>query len=389
MSEKYHQQSVYSVFIIQLALAVFLMIALLNGRRDLVLLTLLMLVIMTSARWWSCVSLNRLRIEIRTDRSKLFPGEELQVGVRVENQKWLPVCFRLEMFFAGGLQPTEEDTTRECGLLWHQGTEFQWKLRTLQRGVYRLGSAQITAGDFFGFYLRARKLERAPVEIVVYPRIRPVRTPAYPAKNFFGQPGARSPVQDPIYILGTRDYHHWQPARYIHWKASARHDRLQEKVFEPSSQAKILFLLDAASFARHEAGADFERAIEVAASTALQCHRKGHALGFLTNATVEGGTNRVAVSHSPHKLSDILEILARLKMQTVGALAESLRRGAPMPWGVSAVCFSYEIDEETRAVEILCKLRRIPVIFLLCRQAPGTGNAAMTLDEMAVEAVPT
>jgi len=49
-SQEYHQESVYAVFISQLAVGLFLMIALLNRQRGLVLLLLLILVIMTGAR---------------------------------------------------------------------------------------------------------------------------------------------------------------------------------------------------------------------------------------------------------------------------------------------------------------------------------------------------
>ncbi|MBW1691959.1 MAG: DUF58 domain-containing protein, partial [Deltaproteobacteria bacterium] len=49
-------------------------------------------------------------------------------------------------------------------------------------------------------------------------------------------------------MLGTRDYQNWRPARHIHWKASASHNRLQEKVFEPSEQEKVLLAVEVSQF---------------------------------------------------------------------------------------------------------------------------------------------
>ena len=71
-----------------------------------------------------------------------------------------------------------------------------------------------------------------------------------PKRDFFGVPGGESPVNDPVYILGTSDYHYGRPSKYIHWKASARYQRLQEKVFDSSEQEKVLFLIDVGEFAK-------------------------------------------------------------------------------------------------------------------------------------------
>ena len=74
-----------------------------------------------------------------------------------------------------------------------------------------------------------------------------------PRRDFFGVPGGESPVDDPVYILGTTDYQNGRPAKYIHWKASARHHRLQEKVFESTEQEKILLVVDVDQFVKAEA----------------------------------------------------------------------------------------------------------------------------------------
>ena len=75
----------------------------------------------------------------------------------------------------------------------------------------------------------------------------------------------------------------------FHWKASARHNRLQEKVFESTHQEKILLVVDVGSFARHQAEEDFERALEVVASLAVRLDQQGHALGLIANGCLVGG----------------------------------------------------------------------------------------------------
>jgi uncharacterized protein (DUF58 family) len=360
--------SIYTTLLLQLTAGVFCFIALLNRQRDLVLLTLLILVIMAGARMWSRISLRGLKIHAQVDRSKIFPGEQLAFSVRIENRKWLPVHVYLEMFAANDLPPTEDSSfTYECGLLWHQTSDFQWHFCGRRRGVFQIGPVQAVAGDALGFYLSAEKADRPPVEIVVYPKLVPLKPIAFPRKDFFGLPGAKSPVLDPIYILGTRDYQHRQPARYIHWKASARHNRLQEKVFEPSSQAKLLFLVDVGSFAKNQARDDFEQALEVVASQMVLCDRSGLALGFSTNGLVREGEADVPVSRGSQKLSIMLEVLARLEIVAQGSLRDHLRLIEPLPWGLSVMSFGYEENGETQALREFFAYRKIPLIQVVNR----------------------
>jgi len=209
----------------------------------------------------------------------------------------------------------------------------------------------------------------------VYPRLVPLKPLSLPRRDLFGVPGAKSPVQDPIYILGTRDYQHWQPARYIHWKASARHNRLQEKVFEPSEQEKVLLVVEVDQFGQHNAEEDFERTLEAVASLALRLDQRGFAVGLVTNgAAVGGGPTILPIARNPQQLPAILEVLARLRMAASGDLADTLHRGLELSWGVSCVHFSYDQDAITLATEGYFSRRKIPVVFVVCRPRSISGE---------------
>ncbi|MFC1885427.1 DUF58 domain-containing protein, partial [Thermodesulfobacteriota bacterium] len=288
--------------------------------------------------------------------------------------------------------PNEASLYNELSLLWYQKTNFEWELSARQRGVYNVGPPMIRAGDLFGFYSKARKPEKESLSVVVYPRLVPIRTFDFRRKDFFGVPGAKSPVQDPIYILGTRDYHHWQPARYIHWKASARHNRLQEKVFEPSSQEKILLMVDVMQFEKQNARDDFEKALEVAASLAVQCEQNGYAIGFLTNGKVKGGQAFLPVSRGRQQLLAILETLARLDMKSQSPFVDLFLNGISFHWGISGVCFAYESDMFINTLDNYFLHRHIPTVFLVCRTASASeddmnapGGRVRLLDAIRIE----
>ena len=164
-------------------------------------------------------------------------------------------------------------------------------------------------------------------------------------------------------------------ARTIHWKASARYNRLQEKIFEPSAQAKALLVVDVEGFAKNRAEGEFERTLEIAASLAVRLERQGYALGLVTNgAVVGGGTAMLRIARNPQKLPAILELFARLKMEPERDLKEPFVRGLKLPWGVSAVHFSYEAGETAHFAERYFAHRKIPAVFIVARLGPIKGR---------------
>jgi uncharacterized protein (DUF58 family) len=350
-------------------------------------------VITLGTNLWSRLSLSGIRCSSTVDKNKLFPGESLTLQVSAENTKFLPVWLQMSMQVEGALDPSSGKVgfTSDCWLLWYQQARFNWGLVARRRGVYRVGAAHMKVGDIFGFFPREKRTA-GDIDVIVYPKLVPLKPLSLPSRDFFGVPGGKSPVQDPIYILGTRDYQQGRPARHIHWKASARHNRLQEKIFEPSEQKKVLLAVEVNQFGNANASENFERTLEVVGSLAVQSYERGYALGLVTNGVVEGGPSTLPMGRSLQKLSSILEILARLKMRANGSLTDTMHRALELPWGVSCIHFSYEQDEGTPATAQYFSHRRIPLIFVMCSPlAPWQGDAQkpegkmVCLDEIRIE----
>lgn len=373
--------SLFIIPMIQFFVGLFLFIALLNGQTDLTILTLLILGLMGGAKWWSRLSLSGIKCHSKVDRQRVFPGEKLHLEIGAENGKFLPVWLQMRLPIDPTLHPSSDDAssdeaafTKGSGLLWYQRVRFQWTLSPKQRGVFQIGPPHMKVGDPFGFFSKEKDVKES-LDLIVYPRLVPLKAFSFPRRDFFGRPGAGSPVQDPIYILGTRDYQQGQPARYIHWKASARHSRLQEKVFEPSEQEKILIVVEVDRFAKNEAHRDFEQTIEIAASLAVRLNQLGFAVGLATNGAVVGdGPNIQPLARNPAQMSAILEVLARLRMEPRGEIQETMRRGLALPWGVSCVYFSFEENEQTPTIEKYFNYRKIPLVFFMCRHHTLTGE---------------
>lgn len=359
--------SIFVVLPVQVFLALLFFISLLYGFRDLVLFSGILLGIGFGANIWCRMSPRRIGCDLSVDRRNVFPEEKLELRIRAVNSKWLPVLLRIAIRIDRSITSSDlEDMgfSCECALLWHQGSSFQKELVPHRRGFYRLGPPSLAVGDLFGFYTREIRTQ-ASVDVIVYPRLVEIKPLDLPRRDFHGIPGARSPVEDPVYIYGTKDYQPSSPARRIHWKASARHNRLQEKLCEPAEQEKILILLEVSRFAEIQAEEPFERIIETAASYAVWLDRQGHAAGFATNGAIAGGgTSIVPISQSPMQLSLILESFARVTMKSEGRLMDILSRGSNLPWGVSCLVFAYEEGEMSSGLKAYLRNRKIPAAFV-------------------------
>ena len=391
-AEEGRAPSLFTLSLILFFVGVFLFVSLLHRERDLTVLCLLVLGLAGGAKLWSRVSLKGLRCSFTLDKDKVFPGEGLTFSAKAENGKLLPVWLRITLPIHGPITPSSGETAavHESGLLWHQRVRFQWDLTAQRRGVHAVGPPRIRVADPLGFFPRQGETGAAS-QVLVYPRLIPLKPFSLPRRELFGLPGSRSPVQDPVYILGTRDYQNGRPARHIHWKASARHNRLQEKIFEPTEQEKVLLLLEVRPFEVHKAGEAFEETLEAVASLAVDLDRRGYAVGLATNGVVHGGwSGIIPPSRNPQHLADILELLARLEMRPAGDLTDTLRRGLEIPWGVTSLHFSYEASGGIGEVEEYCTRRKTPALFFVWRlpsageEEGGVQSRIHTLDEICL-----
>lgn len=369
---------------------ILLFLALLNRQQPLIVLSLLVLGTAGCAKLWARASRSRLACRAAVDRTRLFPGERLALTLEARNQSCLPVALQVTVPGGGLLSPSGEPAVSgEAGLLWYQTVQFRWALTASQRGVFRVGSHDCSTGDLFGFFTSTRTGGEAR-EIVVYPRVVPIAPFRLPRRDFFGIPDAESPIRDPIFILGTREYQPGRPAKHIHWKATARHHRLQEKLFEPTEQEKILLAVDVEGFARQGAGREFERTLEAVASAAVRLDRAGCAVGLITNGVVGGrGASMLPIGRHPQQLPSILELLARLGMKPAAPLLDTVRAGNHLPWGISCLCFSLENGGDTVSALDYFARRHVPAVLFVTRPGSGGAQAGVRLLDTILLAEPT
>jgi len=358
------EPTIFSSRLISLLVVILLFIALLYRQNDLALLTLLILLLMFSSKIWSRMSLAKVFCAIHPDKERLFPGESLSISTTIENAKFLPVWVSVNWPHTPilGIQSDLPDVRQEAGLLWYQKAEFKQKLTARKRGCHNVGPSHIATSDVFGFF-KAEKPQARHLEIVVYPRIAALKPVSLPKRDLFGTPGSQSPVKDPVYIIGTQDYQASRPARHIHWKASARQLKLQEKVFEPSEQGRILLVLDVASFEQNQAENAFESTLEVIAALILRLGQTDLAVGFLTNGNLKGSSQTsIPTGRGSLQLAGILEMLGRLQLNYRAKITTMMRQPHVTRRGATWAYFCYQQDKTYNELQRYCQSNSAPFI---------------------------
>ncbi|WP_298471837.1 DUF58 domain-containing protein [uncultured Psychrobacillus sp.] len=156
------------------------------------------------------------------------------------------------------------------------------------------------------------------MDAMVYPTIYPIKEEFLPTRLKPGELELNSSLfVDPFFPIGTREYEQGDQFNHIHWKASARTQQLQTKIFTKVTNVSVLFLVNLADGYRMVH--DFEEKIEWLASNVEACYKANVPFGFGLNIRASGKRPFVFVplgSGDVHRLN-ALELLSILSVSNI------------------------------------------------------------------------
>ena len=254
------------------------------------------LVISIVPEWWYRHALRYLSVRQQVHPQRLFYGEQVVLSLTIENQKWLPLPW---LACEEQVRPplpvlAKHSSHRETigqidnsGVIWSfQRITRQYRMRCFERGFYTFGPLALSSGDPFGWMHRQVTLPLYAT-LLVYPLVASLEDLGLAPLSLFGEGSAsRRLFEDPLRVIGVRDYQLDDDPRRIHWKATARSGELRSKIYEYSNQQRMLFLLDTGGDARAlmEISREMQEfSIAVAASLAVYALDEGYIVGALTN----------------------------------------------------------------------------------------------------------
>lgn len=304
---------------------------------------------------WYRQGLRHLLVYQQVNQRHLLFGEDVILSVVIENQKLLPLPWldvenkitpplailskRVRL-----LQKTEQDTLLSTWLLWSfQRVTRRYRMRCDTRGLHVFGPIRLRCSDPFGWLETEVALPAGEV-LLVYPLVAPLETLSLSSIHPFGEYASqRRLLEDPLRVVGVRDYLPGDDPRRIHWKATAHSGALRSKVYEPSSMRRLLLLLDAWNYSDEAKGIDSELqelTITTAASLAVWALEESYQVGLLANC---------AIALSPFE--EISQNSVLQEAQTAEKLM-TMEISAP----VTRVSFSLDTEQHERLLSTLARL---------------------------------
>ena len=339
---------------------------------------------------WGRFALHGVAYRRRLGERRASFGEELPFEVQIDNRKPLPLPWlEAEDSLPAGLElagrplvldrASGRSTLRQVvSLRWYERVRLTYRLRCRARGAFTLGPVRLATGDPFGFVAREARLAQYE-SLLVYPKVLPLTALGLPAQHPFGERADRRRLfDDPSRLAGVRPYQSSDSPRHIHWKASARLQSLQTRVYEPTTRHTLMLYVNLASFEGYwwaSLNRDLlELAIVAAASVASWGLAQGYQVGLSTNGAAGGGAGSgagrrpgeelgVAPAGNPQQRVRLLEALARISQFARTPLPAMLSRDRTrLPWGTTVVVVSAVFPEDVlRALLALRGAGHLPV----------------------------
>ncbi|HEX5417434.1 MAG TPA: DUF58 domain-containing protein, partial [Chloroflexota bacterium] len=292
-------------------LGLLLVLSLLTRQPPLFLLTLALLLAAGLGRLWERYCLVGLGYRRSFSRRVVEFGEVVDLELEVVNRKLLPLAWlEVEDEVPRALTPSRGTiaTSHRAGrgilrnllaLRPFERVRRHYPIRCAARGEHVFGPARLRTGDLFGLITRELELESVDT-LVVYPRVVPITALGLPARQPLGDLKVASWLfEDPSRLAGVREYRPRDSLRRIHWAASARSQRLQVKIYEPTTTHRLVIFLNlhtTADWWGFAYDADvLELAITTAASLATWALGEGYQVGIETNGMHRYGSRFVRV----------------------------------------------------------------------------------------------
>jgi uncharacterized protein (DUF58 family) len=348
---------------IQLAL-ILIPLALIFDARALLVISAFLLTVVPIAWWWNRQSLKGVVYERTLSERKAFPGEAIELTLRVTNQKLLPLGWMSVEDRWSVTLPLEEGTlftspSSQMGLYrsafsvrWFDRVSRHYQIRCTRRGFYPFGPVHLSSGDIWGLFRQSVVNDHLDW-LVVYPQVLPLEALGFPPKEPLGERKAAWRIfEDPNRAVGLRDHRPEDSFRHIHWKASARRQQLQVKVYEPTTSHNLILFLNVATFARHWEGTKpllLEQTIAVAASIASHGIEERYLVGLMANGSIPHSDQPIKVlpSRRPDQLARVLEALAAVTSFTTSTLESLLLAESPrLPWGATLIIVTAVVTED-------------------------------------------
>ncbi|ALX47216.1 DUF58 domain-containing protein [Lentibacillus amyloliquefaciens] len=186
----------------------------------------------------------KLTMDMLDQSFRAFPGESIELNLTIKNNSLIPYINGFLLFSTKGhvLNNDYLHTTRQgyneyrvpVSISGKSKVSISIPLKAIKRGAGRIKHIRLTFPHLLNFeYFTLTYTEPLHHELIVYPNYQPIKFIKDIRNQYLGQDiTTLSQFEDILQPMGTRDYTTSDPFHRIHWKASAKMQKLQTKTYE-------------------------------------------------------------------------------------------------------------------------------------------------------------
>ncbi len=291
------------------------------------------------------IPLEQIKYKLEPSKRSVEQGEVFQLNTVLHNAsaRNIPYVF-MEEVLPSVIRAEGSDTLNlvpDGQFLLHRTTIFVRKHQKIkrsirvciqERGVFWFRQTRMNFGDFLG--LRQREKEfRQSRSIVVYPRRMQDERLEHVLSDIFGEISVRSFLyEDPLLVMGYRDYTGREPLRSISFLQSAKRNELTVKEYDHTREELVDVILDISYKGNFEHFfIQAETMFSMVRTVCEAFENKGVSYRLITNAYYESmevrGVNVIQSGGSGGKsFGRILDILGMASLAAMCTTEELLQR---------------------------------------------------------------
>lgn len=250
---------------------------------------------------WGKVVSKHLHISRSFEVENCYVGDVLDLKVVTENTSRIPMSFiSLDMAMPEGVNFGQAAEQPRVRLLTHLGALQRWEqdhsITFNKRGYYLFSNTNYQAADYYGVIQHQGQL-RDCLEMHVYPQLRPLSDLLIETRLYNGiMEQRRWMMEDPLLVVGSRDYSVTDPMKYVHWSATAKTNKLQSKKMAFTTESAAMIILNVQLTDQYWNGWNgqiLELMVETAAAICHDYESAGHKYGVASNCPITEGSGGV------------------------------------------------------------------------------------------------
>jgi len=178
------------------------------------------------------------------DKRIVIKGESIKLIVKLCNEDFIIFPYVYVSFFGSHSMFSANSYSKSLSITPFSKKEFIFDMECKYRGQYEVGISDIYIEDFLGLIKLKYRIPETK-KIIVYPKIEQLNQfNVFTSNNSESQSFSQSTVEDVNNIRDLRNYHYGDSLKKIHWKLTARNNKLMIKNFESTTDMHVNVLLD-------------------------------------------------------------------------------------------------------------------------------------------------